>query len=95
MLDLEESILMDEDLKEYRSSLLQTIQKLNESYDKLIITLSGGALGLSIVFFEGYYQGESNSIPKSADCCLDIFHTESYICPVVFAFRYRCKQKGC
>jgi hypothetical protein len=43
---------MGEDLKEYRSSLLQTVQKLNESYDKLIITLSGGALGLSFAFLK-------------------------------------------
>lgn len=43
---------MNEDLKEYRAQLIQTTDKLNESYDKLIITLSGGALALSLTFLK-------------------------------------------
>jgi hypothetical protein len=43
---------MEKDLKEYRKYLIQTVQKLNENYDKLIITLSGGALALSLVFLK-------------------------------------------
>jgi len=43
---------MEKDLKEYRTYLIQTVQKLNENYDKLIITLSGGALALSLVFLK-------------------------------------------
>lgn len=43
---------MDKDLKEYRSRLIQTVEKLNENYDKLIITLSGGALVLSLTFLK-------------------------------------------
>ncbi len=43
---------MDEDLKKYRSQLLDTMHFLNESYDKILITLSGGALGLSIAFLK-------------------------------------------
>ena len=41
---------MDNELKEYRVDLLQRLNKLNENYDKLIVTLAGGALGLSVVF---------------------------------------------
>lgn len=43
---------MDEDLKKYRDSLLDTLRFLNESYDKLLVTLSGGALALSITFLK-------------------------------------------
>jgi hypothetical protein len=43
---------MDKDLKEYRQALINTVEKLNESYDKLIITLSGGALALSLAFLK-------------------------------------------
>ena len=43
---------MNKDLKEYRTSLIQTIEKLNDNYDKLIITLSGGALALSLAFLK-------------------------------------------
>ena len=43
---------MDEELKKYRHGLIDTQRKLNESYDKLLITLSGGALALSITFLK-------------------------------------------
>jgi len=43
---------MDDDLKKYRDSLLETLRFLNESYDKMLIMLSGGALGLSITFLK-------------------------------------------
>lgn len=42
----------DEELKEYRQGLIDTQRKLNESYDKLLVTLSGGALALSIAFLK-------------------------------------------
>ncbi len=47
----EDKILSDE-LKLYRKDLVERQQKLNESYDKLIITLSGGSLALSITFLK-------------------------------------------
>lgn len=50
---------MDSDLKEYRSNLLKTIDKLNDNYDKLILTLSGGALGLSITFLKDVVKDKS------------------------------------
>jgi hypothetical protein len=43
---------MDDDLKKYRDALLETLRYLNESYDKMLIMLSGGALGLSITFLK-------------------------------------------
>ena len=39
-------------MKLYREGLVETQRKLNESYDKLIITLSGGSLALSITFLK-------------------------------------------
>ncbi len=43
---------MSEDMKLYRLGLIETQRKLNESYDKLIIALSGGSLALSITFLK-------------------------------------------
>lgn len=43
---------MDAELKKYRASLIETLRFLNESYDKLLVTLSGGALGISIAFLK-------------------------------------------
>jgi hypothetical protein len=43
---------MNDDLKKYRDTLLVTMRFLNESYDKMLIMLSGGALGLSITFLK-------------------------------------------
>lgn len=43
---------MDDDLKKYRYTLQDTLRFLNESYDKILIMLSGGALGLSITFLK-------------------------------------------
>ncbi|MCF6362764.1 MAG: hypothetical protein L3J88_05355 [Gammaproteobacteria bacterium] len=43
---------LTDELKEYRSGLIDTQRKLNESYDKLIIMLSGGSLALSITFLK-------------------------------------------
>lgn len=43
---------MDADLANYRALLVDTLRALNEAYDKILVTLSGGALGLSIVFLK-------------------------------------------
>jgi len=43
---------MEDELKDYRQGLIDTQRKLNESYDKLLVTLSGGALALSIAFLK-------------------------------------------
>ena len=41
---------MEEQLIEYRQDIINTQRKLNENCDKLLITLSGCALALSITF---------------------------------------------
>ncbi len=43
---------MDAEDLEYRKLLISTQHKLNDSYDKLVVTLSGGALALSIAFLK-------------------------------------------
>lgn len=42
----------DNALKEYRVYLIETRDKLNESLDKILITLSSGALILSLTFIK-------------------------------------------
>ena len=41
---------MNEDLKQYRNLLIGIHQKSQEDYDKAVLTLSGGALGISFAF---------------------------------------------
>ena len=41
---------MDEHLREYRDLLIAVEQKAQEDYDKTILSLSGGALGVSFAF---------------------------------------------
>lgn len=41
---------MKENKEEYRNLLISTEQKSQEAYDKTILYLSGGALGISFVF---------------------------------------------
>lgn len=43
---------VDEVLKQYRETLVLAEQKSQESYDKTVLTLSGGALGLSFTFIK-------------------------------------------
>jgi len=47
------------EIAKYRSSLIDTLRFLNESYDKLLITLSGGALGISIAFLKDIVKLEN------------------------------------
>ncbi len=44
----------NEDMKEYRKFIIESSQKCGESYDKTIITLSGGALGISLTFVNNF-----------------------------------------
>lgn len=41
---------MDKSLNEYRSLLVTADQKAQEDYDKTVLALSGGALGISFAF---------------------------------------------
>jgi hypothetical protein len=55
---------MNKDLKEYRTGLIQTVEKLNDNYDKLIITLSGGALALSLTFLKDIVKDTTIRSPE-------------------------------
>ena len=41
---------MDESLEEYRSYLIKVEQKVQEEFDRTVLSLSGGALGVSFAF---------------------------------------------
>ncbi len=43
---------MSKDLKEYRSYLVNAEQKSQEDYDKTVLSLSAGALGISFAFLK-------------------------------------------
>ncbi|MCF6323061.1 MAG: hypothetical protein L3J89_01845 [Gammaproteobacteria bacterium] len=45
---------MDESLKKYRQQLVDTEQKVSESYDKTVIALSSGALAISFAFVKDF-----------------------------------------
>ena len=51
---------LSEQEKDFRNRVLEWEQKIGDSYDKTLITLSGGALGLTITFIK--YIIEENSI---------------------------------
>lgn len=55
---------MADDLKQYRASLIETVRALNESYDKMLLTLSGGALALSIAFLKDVVTLENLKNPE-------------------------------
>ncbi len=44
------SAAVDESLQQYRSLLIAAAQKSQEDYDKTVLALSGGALGISFAF---------------------------------------------
>lgn len=53
---------MDDELTSYRNHLVQSEQKSLEAYDKSLLALSGGALGISFAFInEIIGPGEINS----------------------------------
>ncbi len=43
---------MDNDIKDYRNFIITAEQKSQEAYDKTVISLSGGALGISFAFIK-------------------------------------------
>lgn len=55
---------MDESLREYRQHLVETLQKVSESYDKTVITLSGGALAISFTFVKDFIGKEPANDPE-------------------------------
>jgi len=51
----------DEQEQQYRQLLIDTEQKIGEGYDKTLIALSGGALGISLAFIKNIV-GENNVV---------------------------------
>ena len=50
---------MDKQLQEYRSLLITSEQKAQEDYDKTVLSLSGGALGVSFAFVKDVVGSQS------------------------------------
>lgn len=55
---------MDDALKQYRQHLVDTLQKVSESYDKTVITLSGGALGVSFTYVKDFIGANEVQSPR-------------------------------
>lgn len=49
---------MSDQLQEYRQHLILAEQKAQEVYDKTVLSLSGGALGISFAFVDKFLKGE-------------------------------------
>jgi hypothetical protein len=49
-----QTVELDESLREYRSHLVTAYQKAIEDYDKAVMSLSGGALGVSFAFVKDF-----------------------------------------
>jgi len=49
-------------LKEYRSQLIIAEQKAQEAYDKSVLTLSGGAFGISFAFVDKFINSNPNNV---------------------------------
>ncbi len=47
-----EEVVLDDAMFEYRNHLVLAGQKAQEDYDKAVMTLSGGALGISFAFLK-------------------------------------------
>jgi len=56
--------MVDKNLESYRATLIDTLRLLNEAYDKMLVTLSGGALGLSIIFLKDVLAVEAIKHPR-------------------------------
>lgn len=63
---------MDKNLREYRQHLVLAEQKAQEDYDKAVLALAGGGLGVSIAFIEKVVG--SGPLEKAA------FLTGSWLC---------------
>lgn len=48
---------------DYRNKLIQAEQKSQDDYDKSIVSLSGGALGISLIFYKEVIGGASPNSP--------------------------------
>ncbi len=55
---------MDEQLQTYRQHLVLAEQKAQEIYDKTLLSLSGGALGISFAFVDKFLGGDVVNDPN-------------------------------
>ncbi|NTW84417.1 MAG: hypothetical protein HGB36_13855 [Chlorobiaceae bacterium] len=80
---------MEDELKIYRQGLIDTQRKLNESYDKLLITLSGGALGLSVTFLKDIIGSNEIRYPNLLLIAWALFVTSigSILCEILFGIQ--------
>jgi hypothetical protein len=58
----------NDDLRDYRKILVAAEQKSQEDYDKTVITLSGGALGVSFAFVDKFLTPGKISAPNLLFC---------------------------
>ena len=56
---------MSKELNKYRDHLILAEQKAQESYDKTILSLSGGALGISFAFVNGFVDMDFMKTPET------------------------------
>jgi len=54
-----DDIAMDDQLHAYRQHLVLAEQKAQEVYDKTVLSLSGGALGISFAFVDKFLTGDT------------------------------------
>lgn len=57
---------MNEQLAQYRQHLVLAEQKAQETYDKTLLSLSGGAFGITFAFVDKFLGGQ----PVSSTKCL-------------------------
>ena len=79
--------------EDYRGRLVAELPVLHQAYDKMIITLAGGALGLSITFFGNLLQakGLSHSWLLLASWILFILSLASALARVLSGINARYK----
>jgi hypothetical protein len=54
---------MNKELADYRNFIVQAKQKSIDSYDKSLLTLSGGALAISLIFIENVIGASPMAVP--------------------------------
>jgi hypothetical protein len=64
----EEMKPLPEHLQKYRETLLSADQKAQEEFDKAVLSLSGGALGVSLVFLKDVVGSKPIELPQLLMC---------------------------
>lgn len=76
-------------MEKYRQFLVDTQIKLSENYDKLVITLSGGALALSITFLKDIIGNKNISHPELLllSWALFVISLAGILCSILFGIK--------